>query len=353
MFGAPNETLALSLQSFQPAAMIKGASLGFAIAALLVSPAISQSSSNQEAEDQNPSQPPAHTTPIPDLSIGNTRVQKRNSFEQSPQLQRGFDAKDLLEQRRRLDTALASIQSQRPGVVDAYVVTVALDSDPVFAREAREAGRVLGRRYDADGRTLTLAGHDGVRDDLPRGSIDTLLVSLAAIAEKMDRDEDVLVMYTTSHGLKLGLAYHYGDQGFGVLSPAKLKQTLEDLGIERRVLILSACYSGVFVPALASDDSAILTAAADTRTSFGCRAENDWTFFGDAMINRALRKPQGLADASQEAARTVAGWEVEQRLLASLPQTRIGSRVSDWLPALEARMPRTASKPVGRPAVGE
>jgi len=32
------------------------------------------------------------------------------------------------------------------------------------------------------------------------------------------------------------------------------------------VLILSACYSGVFVPVLASPDTAILTAAASTRT---------------------------------------------------------------------------------------
>lgn len=333
--------------------MIKGASLGFAIAALLASPAISQSLSKEREGEQNPNQPPAHTTRIPDLSMGNTRAQKQKSFEQAPQLQRGFDAKDLLEQRRRLDAAMSAIRPQRPGVVDAYVVTVALDSDPVFAREAREAGRVLARRYDADGRTLTLAGPDGARDDLPRGSIDTLLVTLAAIAEKMDREEDVLVMYTTSHGLKLGLAYHYGDQGFGVLSPAKLSQALEDLGIERRILILSACYSGVFVPALASDNSAILTAAADNRTSFGCRAENDWTFYGDAMINHALRKPQPLQAAANEAARTVAEWEIGQRLLASLPQTRIGRDVEQWLPALEARMPQTASAPVGRPAVGE
>ena len=45
--------------------------------------------------------------------------------------------------------ALATLQPQRKGVVDAYVVTVGLDSDPVFGREAREAGKVLSRRYDA------------------------------------------------------------------------------------------------------------------------------------------------------------------------------------------------------------
>lgn len=330
--------------------MIKRVSLGFAIASVLAAPVLSQSSSERV---DNPNQPPAHTAGVPDLSTGTTRSEKLKSFEDAPQLERGFDALDLLDQRWRLDAALGAIQSERPGVVDAYVVTVALDSDPVFAREAREAGRVLARRYDANGRTLTLAGPDGARDDLPRGSIDTLLVSLASIAEKMDANEDVLVMYSTSHGIQMGLAYHYGDSGFGVLSPAKLAQTLEQLGIKRRVIILSACYSGVFVPALKSDDTAILTASAATRTSFGCEAENDWTFFGDALINHALRKPQPLNDAANEAARMVAGWEINQRLLASLPQTSIGGNVADWLAPLEARMPQTASEPVGRPSVGE
>ncbi|MEM6907663.1 MAG: C13 family peptidase [Pseudomonadota bacterium] len=314
-------------------------------ASLLAAPALPEQSAG------NPVQPPPHTQPIPNLSIGQTREERRESFELAPQLQRAMAPRDLLAQRRRLDDALGQLQPQRPGTVDAYVMTIALDSDPVFAREAREAARVLARRYDGVGRTLTLAGPDGARDDLPRGSIDTLLISLARIAEIMDPQEDVLVLYTTSHGLKLGLAYHYGDEGYGVLSPAHLKQALAELGIERRLLILSACYSGVFVPQLASPDTAILTAAADNRTSFGCRAENDWTFFGDALINRALREPQSLSDAAQQAGRTVAGWESSQGLLASLPQTAIGADAGQWLGPLEARMPTTATKQVGRPAV--
>ncbi len=328
-------------------AMKKAACLGLAFAALLVAPAHSQSA------PANPNEPPEHTAPFPNLGSGQTRDEIAASLELSPQLKRGEPARVLLEQRRRLDGALRSLQPQRAGVVDAYVISIALDSDPVFAREAREAGRVLSSRYDADGRTLTLAGPDGERDDLPRGSIESLLVSLAHVAEIMDPDEDVLVLYTTSHGLKLGLAYHYGDTGYGILSPTRLKEALEELGIERRILILSACFAGVFVPELASADTAILTAAASERSSFGCAPENDWTFYGDALVNRALRQPQSLEDAAQQASLTVAGWEARQRLLASLPQSAFGANVSTWLPALEARMPRIASAPVGRSAVGE
>ncbi len=305
------------------------------------------------AAQDNPNQPPEHSGGFPNLAIGRDADEREASFEQSPQLERSFTARELLAQRRRLDAALGGLEPQRPGVVDAYVVTIALDSDPVFAREARAAKDVLVRRYDAAGRDLSLAGPDGTQDDLPHGSIDNLLISLARIAEVMDPQEDVLVLYTTSHGLPLGLAYHYGDKGYGILSPQTLATALEDLGIERRILILSACFSGVFVPELSNEEGAVLTAAAAQRSSFGCQPENDWTFYGDALINRAMRQPVSLTEAARAAGRTVAGWETDQRLLASLPQTAIGARVSEWLPELEARMPTTASQPVGRPAVAE
>ncbi|MEM9310834.1 MAG: C13 family peptidase [Pseudomonadota bacterium] len=331
--------------------MTKAALIAGLIALVVSVPATPRPSAGDEGG--NPNQPPEHAEPYPNLATGKNRKERRESFDLGPQMQRGVPARALLEQRRRLDAALAAIEPQRPGVIDAYVVTIALDSDPVFAREAREAGRVLARRYGAEGRTLTLAGPDGARDDRPQGSIEALLVSLARIAELMDSEEDVLVLYTTSHGLDLGLAYHYGDTGYGVLSPARFKSVLEELGIKRRLLILSACYSGVFVGPLGSDNTAILTAAASNRTSFGCEADNDWTFYGDALINNALRQPQSLEAAAGQAVNLIAKWEAERRLLASLPQTRIGAQAKVWLSDLDARAPSTATQPVGRPAIGE
>ncbi len=331
--------------------MLRVALIAGLIGAVLAVPATPQSVP-RTARD-SPGQPPEHVAPYPDLGSGKSRADRRKSYELGPELKRGIPARTLLEQRRRLDRALADLKPQRRGTVDAYVVTIALDSDPVFAREAREAGRVLQRRYDAAGRMLTLAGPDGSRDDLPHGSIETLIVTLAALSEVMDPAEDVLVLYTTSHGTELGLAYHYGDTGYGLLSPARFSEVLGELGIRRRILMLSACFSGVFVDPLASHDTAILTAAAANRSSFGCEADNDWTFYGDALINNALRSPKPLAQVADDAHSLVAKWEVERRLLASLPQVRIGAGVGEWLPALEARMPTVASAPVGRPAIGE
>ena len=163
-----------------------------------------------------------------------------------------------------------------------------------------------------------------------------LRLAIAHLGTIMDGREDVLVLYTTSHGADIGLAYHYGDSGYGILSPRTLRTALDEAGIVRRVLIISACYSGVFVPVLASADTAILTAAASTRSSFGCVAQNDWTFYGDALINRALRQPVGLEVAARMAGRSVAEWEAKSRFLASLPQVSIGAGARGWLPVIEA-----------------
>ncbi len=297
-----------------------------------------------------PEQPPRHTTPWPGLGTGQNDAQKQFSLQFGPELQRGVDAKEMLRQSRLLGSALDGLKPQRKGKVDTYVLSVALDSDAVFAREAREAANVLSRRFGAAGRTITLAGPNG-RDSvntLPRGSITAMTIALTRIAEVMDTSEDVLVLYTTTHGTPQGLAYHYGDTGFGMLSPQRLRNVLKSAGIKRRVLIISACYSGVFVPHLAGPDTAIVTASTFNRTSFGCEPDNDWTFFGDALINRALRKPSSLEVATSEAVQMITGWESNLGVANSLPQTSIGGSVSNWLPALEAQMPKAATNPTGK-----
>ena len=294
---------------------------------------------------------PEHKAAWPGLLSGGNLVEAAASLDLGPDLERGRSPAFELAEHRRLDAALAALGPQRPGTVDAYVVSVALDSDPVFGREAREAAKVLARRYDAVGRTIVLAGSDGSRPSaLPMGSLHALSLALARVAERMDRDEDVLVLYATSHGAPTGIAYHDGDEGYGFLSPNRLAALLAGLGIRNRLLILSACYSGTFVRPLASDRTALVTAAAPDRTSFGCAADNDWTYFGDAMVNRALRRPQTLADASAEAVSLVGAWERAKGYQPSYPQISFGGDVPLWLLPLEARMPKTATPPVGRPS---
>ncbi len=257
-----------------------------------------------------------------------------------------------LAQHRKLTGALAGLKPQRQGTVDAYVVAIGLDSDPVFGREAAEAAKVLARRYDAAGRSVYLAaGADESTTGPPQGSPPNLATTLAAVATRMNLKEDVLVLFATAHGdPRLGLVYRDGEAGAGMIAPKRLAGLLDDLGIKRRLIILSACYSGLFIPLLNSDDSVIVTAASSQRTSFGCTPGNDWTFFGDAFINNAMRKPQSLEKANDEARALINLWEAGRGLVASDPQISIGDASGVWQKALEARMPKTEGAKVGRPA---
>jgi len=311
-------------------------------AVLLAFPAIAQVA---------PYKAPEHTGGFPGMATGETQAQAEASLKLGPELERNRDPRWLLAEQRRMNKALGALQPQRKGVVDVYVVSVGLDSDPVFGREAREAGKVLSTRYGGAGRTIVLAGTNGsAASDLPNGSITNLTLALARIRELMDPNEDVLVLYSTSHGAPVGIVYHDADDGFGILSPTRFAGILDGLGIKNRMLIISACYSGVFVPALASPTTALFTAASDSRPSFGCAADNDWTFFGDAMINHAFRKPQTLKAASDEARGLITQWESQGGVNASNPQVSIGASTGTWLAPIEARMPKTATQPVGRPA---
>ncbi len=254
-----------------------------------------------------------------------------------------------LAQHRKLSASIAALLPQRPGIIDAYVVVIGLDSDPVFAREAYEAAKVLSRRYGAAGRTILLAAGSGTA---PNGSTSALDIALAAVAAKMNVNEDALILYTTSHGGPgVGIVYRDGQAGYGMIAPQRLADVLNELRIERRLLLISACYSGQFVGALASPQSAIITAADDDRTSFGCAPGNDWTFFGDALINTALRKYQPLDKAVEEAFSLISAWEFAKGLTSSKPRQFIGEGAKAWLAALEKRMPLGTTPKVGRPAI--
>lgn len=276
----------------------------------------------------------------------------REAAENGWSMEQGRSAAWHYAQHRRLSSALAALQPQRQGMVDAYLISIGLDSDPVFGREAGEAQKVLARRYDASGRSIFLAAGAGKQaTGTPQGSPPNLATALAAVAAKMNLKEDVLILFATTHGdPKLGLVYRDGNNAVGMIAPKRLAALLDDLGIERRLIILSACFSGVFVPALNSDQSVVITAASSQRTSFGCNPGNDWTFFGDALINTALRKPQSLEKAGDEARLLILMWEAGRGLVPSEPQIFVGDKAHLWLGALEARMPKTDTPKVGRAA---
>ncbi len=255
-----------------------------------------------------------------------------------------------LEDERRMGEALATLQPQRAGVVDAYVIVAALDADPVFGREAREAGRVLARRFDAEGRTLVLAGDEGSDRADAAATPGGLARALRKIASVMNRDEDVVILYSTSHGSpNAGLNFRDPARGEAVIAPPQLAAMFDRPGFKNRLIILQACFSGQFVRALSAPRTVVATAASSMKSSFGCSAGNDWTFFGYALINEAMRQPDTFVRQFRRAFVTILGWEQRLGYEPSSPQISIGTDTAGWLAALDAREPTTPSAPVGRP----
>ena len=251
---------------------------------------------------------------------------------------------------QRFATALQSIKPQRPGIVDAYVVVAALDTDPVFGREAREAARVLASRFDAKGRTIVLAQDEGSDLANGRGTPEHLALALRRQAELMNKDEDVLVLYTTSHGSPhQGLNYRDPARGSSVIAPEQLAALLDKDGFKNRLIMLQACYAGQFVPALAGPRTVVATAASAIHSSFGCTAGNDWTFFGYALIDLAMRQPDTFPRQFRRAYVNILGWEKKLGIPPSNPQISVGAETAGWMAALDARAPKTASAPVGNP----
>lgn len=255
-----------------------------------------------------------------------------------------------LSDQRRIEQALATLEPQRPGMVDAYVVVAALDSDPVFGREAREAGRVLASRFDGQGRTIVLAEDEGDQRAAAAGTPHHLGLALARAAALMDRAEDVLVLYTTSHGTpRAGLNYKNATRGEGFVTPPQLAALLAQHGFQNRLIILQACYSGQFVPLLSAPGTVVATAASSMTPSFGCTPGNDWTFFGHALVNQAMRKPEPFVRQFRRALVTILGWEQRLGIPPSNPQISVGSQAAGWLAALDVRAAKAASAPVGLP----
>jgi hypothetical protein len=127
--------------------------------------------------------------------------------------------------------------------------------------------------------------------------------------------------------------------------PGKAEEIMLDRsGIKWRILVISACYSGSFIDALKDDHTLIATAASKDRTSFGCGTESEFTYFGDAYINTALREDRSFISAFYRARAAVALREQEEGLKPSEPQIDVGEAMKAKLEQLEGRLAKVATQ---------
>ncbi len=245
----------------------------------------------------------------------------------------------LAQQPQLIKSATDGLDPQRPGVADLYFVGLAGDSsEAVFRREVASVTRLFDARFGTKGRSLTLVNSPETIATLPLATPRNLRRVLARVGGIMDREEDVLFLFLTSHGSPDRFWIDAGPVDARPIYSDELKEMLNDSGIKWRVLVISACHSGSFINELWDAHTLIITAAREDRTSFGCGSERDWTYFGEAYFDRALRKELSFVNAFDRAAKAIAQREQGEDLTPSFPQMRIGRLIGPKLAALERRI---------------
>ncbi|WP_052689802.1 C13 family peptidase [Xanthomonas albilineans] len=253
----------------------------------------------------------------------------------------------------QLRRALSALQPQRPGITDLYVVGFAGDaSEDVFRNETLYLRQLFARRFGAAGRIVTLINHGdnlGAHAYAPQASYDNLADTLQRIGSLMDKREDALLLFLTSHGTEqheLYLQFGPGeDAEYDTITPKELRGLLDDAGIVNRIIVLSACYSGGFVPALKTPDTLIITAARRDRASFGCGNTASATYFGRAWLIDALARTSDLIESYHLASAEINAREREQGETPSYPQLYVGARIAPLLRRWRAQL-----RPIAAPA---
>jgi len=240
------------------------------------------------------------------------------------------------QQRALVQAAVAALAPQRKGIVDLYTIGVAgWASQDVFVKELEGALSALGKTLPTGDRMLRLINHPST-SGTPLASRDNLAAAVRGIGKIMDKNEDVLILFMTSHGSREGFALQLPGAIPIALPPGEVATILTGAGIRNRVVIVSACYSGIFVKPVANDNTIVMTAADETHPSFGCAPEREWTYFGDAFFNRSLRPGMDFRRAFNSARTLISEWELMGNLPPSNPQGHFGQVLVEKLTPLFA-----------------
>ena len=251
------------------------------------------------------------------------------------------------ERDQRLVAAqVAALPRQQSGVVDLYAIGVAGDgSQDVFRNEADYFAILMSQRFHARG-VLTLVSHPDSLGAKPKplASYDNLHDAVAGVARRMNRREDILLLYLTMHGTaEHQLALYFPPLLDVVLVPDDLARILDRAGIRNRVIVLSARHSGGVMRRLAGDGTLLMTAARSDRPSFGCGDDSTATFFGRAWLAEGLNRNTDFVEAFRHAEGRIREWESAEDYEPSHPQLSEGARIKaklvDWQADLRAGAP--------------
>jgi hypothetical protein len=254
-----------------------------------------------------------YAKPKPDGRKQDSGIWRFGSLPEDPERKQAMKNVEvaLYAQKELLDKALASLQPREPGRINLYLLTVAGDaSQEVFRREVDFVQGEFARRFGTAGRSVSLINSRNTAASAPMATVTSIRQAVKAIAARMDREQDILFLFLTSHGSRNHeLTLSQNGMQLADLGAAELGALLKESGIRWKVVVVSACYSGGFIAPLKDERTLVITAARHDRSSFGCADESDFTYFGRAFFKESLPKSRSFVEAFRRAETLVKDWE--------------------------------------------
>lgn len=247
----------------------------------------------------------------------------------------------FLDQDRLFSNSVKDLKISRPNMTDLYFVAFGSYSDQdVFMKEALYSKEQIEKIFGSENRTLALVNNYKSLSDRPLATVRNLKRAVMSMAALMDKEQDVLFLYITSHGSKNHkISVNMGDIPLRDLTPDMLFDILKDAGIKWKVVAISACYSGGFVDKIKNDHTLVITAASATKTSFGCSDDADLTYFGKAFFQEALPMSASFSEAFVKAKALVKKWEDAENYDHSDPQIARSPLIERKLTELQRTLP--------------
>ena len=239
----------------------------------------------------------------------------------------------MYSQRNLVHKALEEMGPRVPGRPNLYVLAFGADGgEDVFRNEAEYTGKLFPTRFGAGTHAMVLENNPASLEQHPLASWSNLEEALDGIASAMKPDEDILLVYLTTHGDENhNLLVDMDPLPLDQIGATDLADILNKRPFKWKVVVVNACYSGGFVPALQSAGTLVITAARTDRSSFGCGSDSDITYFGRAWLVDALNRTPDFMEAFKQASGEIAQWETKDKLTPSEPQMNAGAGIADQL----------------------